>query len=150
MMKRLIILFQLCIFSLLAVGQTMEVHGRVLDGAQKGEPMIGATVMVKGTNQGTVTDIDGLFVLQVPKNAVLVISSVGYKTQEVKANKVEVPDVTDMDSSDAIKLLKQKGLNYKIAPEPEDGKEDNFVVLDQNPKEGTKVDKDSVVYIYSE
>ena len=65
MMKRLIILFQLCIFSLLAVGQTMEVHGRVLDGAQKGEPMIGATVMVKGTNQGTVTDIDGLFVLQV-------------------------------------------------------------------------------------
>ena len=87
MMKRLIILFQLCIFSLLAVGQTMEVHGRVLDGAQKGEPMIGATVMVKGTNQGTVTDIDGLFVLQVPKNAVLVISSVGYKTQEVKANK---------------------------------------------------------------
>lgn len=87
MMKRLIILFQLCIFSLLAVGQTMEVHGRVLDGAQNGEPMIGATVMVKGTNQGTVTDIDGLFVLQVPKNAVLVISSVGYKTQEVKANK---------------------------------------------------------------
>ena len=73
MMKRLIILFQVCIFSLLAVGQTMEVHGRVLDGAQKGEPMIGATVMVKGTNQGTVTDIDGLFVLQVPKNAVLVI-----------------------------------------------------------------------------
>ena len=72
------------------------------------------------------------------------------EAKEVKENKVEVPDVTDMDSSDAIKLLKQKGLNYKIAPEPEDGKEDNFVVLDQNPKEGTKVDKDSVVYIYSE
>lgn len=98
MMKRLIILFQLCIFSLLAVGQTMEVHGRVLDGAQKGEPMIGATVMVKGTNQGTVTDIDGLFVLQVPKNAVLVISSVGYKTQEVKANKDQLTLTMEEDA----------------------------------------------------
>lgn len=98
MMKRLIILFQLCIFSLLAVGQTMEVHGRVLDGAQKGEPMIGATVMVKGTNQGTVTDIDGLFVLQVPKNAVLVISSVGYKTQEVKANKDQLTLTMEEDT----------------------------------------------------
>lgn len=98
MMKRLIILFQLCIFSLLAVGQTMEVHGRVLDGAQKGEPMIGATVMVKGTSQGTVTDIDGLFVLQVPKNAVLVISSVGYKTQEVKANKDQLTLTMEEDT----------------------------------------------------
>lgn len=98
MMKRLIILFQLCIFSLLAVGQTIEVHGRVLDGAQKGEPMIGATVMVKGTNQGTVTDIDGLFVLQVPKNAVLVISSVGYKTQEVRANKDQLTLTMEEDT----------------------------------------------------
>ena len=72
------------------------------------------------------------------------------EAKEVKKSQVEVPDVTGIDSSDAIKKLERLELNYKIAPEPEDGKTENFVVLDQNPKEGTKVDKGSVVYIYSE
>jgi stage V sporulation protein D (sporulation-specific penicillin-binding protein) len=72
------------------------------------------------------------------------------EAKEVKKSQVEVPDVTGIDSSDAIKKLERLELNYKISPEPEDGKTENFVVLDQNPKEGTKVDKGSVVYIYSE
>ncbi len=72
------------------------------------------------------------------------------EAKEVKESQVEVPDVTGIDSSDAIRELERNDLNYKIAPEPEDDKVDNFVVLDQNPKAGTKVDKDSVVYIYSE
>lgn len=72
------------------------------------------------------------------------------EAKEAKKNQVKVPDVTGMDSSDAIRLLKYNGLTYKISPEPEDGKEENFVVLDQNPKPDAKVEKDSVVYIYSE
>ena len=72
------------------------------------------------------------------------------EAKEVKKSQVKVPDVTGMDSSDAIRELKNNDLGYKIAPEPEDGKSENFVVLDQNPKAGTRVDKDSVVYIYSE
>ena len=48
-------------------------------------PMIGATVMEKGTKNGTSTDIDGHFSLKVNgKNAVLVVNSVGYKTKTVK------------------------------------------------------------------
>ena len=72
------------------------------------------------------------------------------EAKEVKNAQVEVPDVTGMDSSDAIRKLENADLDYLVAPEPEDGKSENFVVLDQNPKEGTMVDKGSVVYIYSE
>ena len=73
------------------------------------------------------------------------------EAKEVKKNKVEVPDVTGINSKDAIRILKNNGLSYKIEPEPEEGSEDNkFLVVDQNPKKGTRVDKDSVVYIYSE
>lgn len=58
------------------------VKGRVTDAAG---PAIGATIMEKGTQNGAVTDINGEFTLKVSgKNAVLVISSVGYQTQEVK------------------------------------------------------------------
>ncbi|GHV56689.1 SusC/RagA family TonB-linked outer membrane protein [Bacteroidia bacterium] len=57
------------------------ISGTVLDAT--GELVIGATVAVKGTTQGTVTDIDGNFQLNVADNAVLVISYIGYTTQEV-------------------------------------------------------------------
>lgn len=72
------------------------------------------------------------------------------EAKEVKENKVKVPDVTGMSSTEAIRVLKNKGLKYKIEPEPKDGKEEKFLVVDQNPKEGTRVEKKSVVYIYSE
>lgn len=58
------------------------VTGIVTDAA--GEPVIGATVAQKGTsNNGTITDLDGHFSLKVPANSTLVISYIGYKTQEV-------------------------------------------------------------------
>ena len=97
-MKKSIVLIGLCFAALTVFGQAREVQGRVLDGAQNGEPMIGATVMVKGTSQGTVTDIDGNFTLSVPKEAVLVISSVGYKTFEVKANKTKLSVTLEEDT----------------------------------------------------
>ena len=49
-----------------------------------GEPIIGANVTVKGQSIGTITDIDGRFVLDAPKNAVLQITYIGYVSQEVK------------------------------------------------------------------
>ena len=97
-MKKSIVLIGLCFAALTVFGQAREVQGRVLDGAQNGEPMIGATVMVKGTSQGTVTDIDGNFTLSVPKEAVLVISSVGYKTFEVKASKTQLSVTLEEDT----------------------------------------------------
>ena len=64
--------------------QTMKVKGLVLD-ASTGEPVIGANVIVKGTTNGVITDLDGVYELNAPAGAVLQISFVGYKTIEVKA-----------------------------------------------------------------
>ena len=65
-----------------AMAQT-RITGNVTD--EKGEPVIGASILVKGTDQGTVTDLDGNFSLSVLTNAKLVISYIGMKTQEVLA-----------------------------------------------------------------
>ena len=61
--------------------QTIKVKGQVVD--QDGEPLIGATVRVKGASSGSVTDIDGNFQIDAASNATLVISYVGYKDREV-------------------------------------------------------------------
>jgi len=61
--------------------QTIKVKGQVVD--QDGEPLIGATVRVKGATTGSVTDIDGNFVIDAASNATLLISYVGYKDREV-------------------------------------------------------------------
>lgn len=61
--------------------QTITVKGQVVD--QNGEPLVGATVKVKDSSTGAVTDIDGNFQISVPSNAVLVVSYVGYQDKEV-------------------------------------------------------------------
>lgn len=58
-----------------------QVRGTVVD--ESGQPVIGATIQIKGTSQGTVTDVDGRFNLSAPANGTLVISYVGMQTQEV-------------------------------------------------------------------
>ena len=68
--------------SVASVQQTKQATGHVTDSQG---PLIGATVMEKGTNNGTVTDFDGNFSLNVKPGATLVISYVGYVTQEIKA-----------------------------------------------------------------
>lgn len=64
--------------------QKHQISGIVVD--EKGESLIGATVMLKGTTIGTVTDIDGRFLLNATANDILLISFVGYITQELKIN----------------------------------------------------------------
>ncbi|MBQ8888695.1 MAG: TonB-dependent receptor plug domain-containing protein, partial [Bacteroidaceae bacterium] len=64
--------------------QTTSITVTVVD--SKGEPVIGANVVQKGTTNGTITDIDGIANLNVPKGATLQVSFVGFKEQEVKAN----------------------------------------------------------------
>lgn len=64
--------------------QKITVHGYVDD--ETGEPLIGATVMEKGTSNGTATDIDGNFELTVAPDATLVVSYIGYDPQEVAVN----------------------------------------------------------------
>ena len=60
--------------------QSRTVTGVVTD--IKGEPLLGVNVIVKGTTNGTITDLDGKFSLEVEPNAILVISYIGYVTQQ--------------------------------------------------------------------
>ena len=64
------------------VQQTMNVTVKVLDST--GEPIIGANVIQKGTANGSITDFNGIAKLSVPRNSTLLVSFVGFKTQEVK------------------------------------------------------------------
>lgn len=57
------------------------ISGKVLDNLN--EPIIGASVLEKGTTNGTITDIDGNFNLTVSENAILAISYIGYASQEI-------------------------------------------------------------------
>lgn len=64
-----------------AYAQQISVRGIVKD--QMGEPVIGANVLVKGTSNGVITDIDGKFALSAAKNDILIISFVGFMSQEI-------------------------------------------------------------------
>lgn len=69
---------------------TVKVTGKVTCG---GESVIGASVMVKGTTTGTVTDIDGSYGIQVRPDATLVISAIGYSSEEVNVDGRTVIDI---------------------------------------------------------
>lgn len=96
------LLFLLLLLPTVLFAQMREISGRVMDGAMEGEAMIGATIAVKGTTLGTVTDFDGYFILSVPKDAVLEISSVGYKTLEVSTKGKDVINVTLQEDSELL------------------------------------------------
>ena len=67
--------------TMIAAQQTKSISGTIVD--SNGIPVIGANVLVKGTTNGTITDIDGNFTLTVPAGAILQISFIGYNSQEV-------------------------------------------------------------------
>jgi Ca-activated chloride channel family protein len=80
-MKR-IMLISVLILSLVSAKSALMVTGVVTD--TQGSPIPGVNVVVKGTQNGTVTDINGTFSLSVPENATLVFNFIGYKQKEVK------------------------------------------------------------------
>lgn len=81
-MKKVVTLFLLGLLSTALFAQDKQISGVVVD--EKGEPVIGASVQVKGTTLGTITDFDGQFILAVDKDAkTLIVSYVGMQTQEV-------------------------------------------------------------------
>lgn len=74
----------LLLFSLLATAlsaQNKKISGKVID--EKHQPVLGASVVVKGTTKGTTTDFDGNFTIDVPAKATLSVSFIGYHTQNV-------------------------------------------------------------------
>ena len=105
-----------------AIKQTpVSVKGRVVD--IHGVPVIGANVMVKGSTQGVVTDIDGNFVIEVPADATLQFSYIGYTTREVTVGKKTTLDIVLEEDTYAINEVvvtalgisrEKKALGYSV------------------------------------
>jgi TonB-linked SusC/RagA family outer membrane protein len=73
--------------------QTRTIRGKITE-AGSGEPLIGATVMAKGTSSGTITDLDGSYDLTIPENATsLLVSFTGYVTQEINLGVSNIVDI---------------------------------------------------------
>lgn len=86
---------------LIAFAQGHQVSGTVLDGT--GEPLIGVNVLIKGTTNGTVTDLDGNFIVfNVKQSDILVVSYVGFIPQEIKVGNQTKFNVTLKDDSKAL------------------------------------------------
>lgn len=107
-------LFLTALFSLVTMNgyaQGKAVTGKIIDST--GEPVIGASVLVKGTSNGVISDIDGNFSLQgvafpVANDAILQISFVGYKSQEISVagkSKIDVTLVEDTEMLDEVVVV---------------------------------------------
>ena len=80
--------------------KSQMVKGTIVDAS--GEPIIGANVVVKGTANGTITDIDGNFSLDAPEGAILQVSYIGYADQEVKVGKQKILSIVLREDSKAL------------------------------------------------
>ena len=90
-----------------------KVTGRVVDSA--GEPLIGATIMVEGTKEGAVTDIDGNFTINTTSKSKLVISYVGYTTQTILVGDKTTIDVTLKEVANTMNEVVVTALGIKRA-----------------------------------
>jgi TonB-dependent starch-binding outer membrane protein SusC len=135
--RTFLIFFIFLTVSLGLYAQNFEVSGVVTEKGT-GDPLVGATVLQKGTGNGKVCDIDGKYSITVPKGATLVFSLVGYSTQEVVVEKsgtlniqmaVEVTNLDDLivigystqkksDKTGAVSLVKSEELNGGVITDP--------------------------------
>ena len=91
---------------------TRQITGTVIDAT--GMPIIGANVMVKGTTNGTITDIDGKFTLEVAKDAILQVSYIGYMNQEIPVGNKSVLSISlqeDTQKLDEVVVVRERGEN---------------------------------------
>ena len=87
-------------FAAVAQNQTIKVKGQVVD--ETGEPLVGATVKVKNTATGSITDFDGNFQLDVKSNATLVVSYLGYKSREIAVRGRAILDPIKLESDNNV------------------------------------------------
>jgi len=85
----------------LTMGQAISVKGKVTDGSN-GSPIPGVTILIKGSQKGTTSDLDGKFNIQTETNSVLVFSFVGYETQEMPVNGRAIIDISLKTSSETL------------------------------------------------
>lgn len=102
----LVATLMLLLIATCTMAQAQDVQGTVTD--DEGIPLPGVSILVKGTGSGTVTDINGHYVLSVNKDATLVFSFIGYTTQEVVVGNRSVIDInlqTDVQSLEEIVVI---------------------------------------------
>ena len=125
----IVVLFVLGTLSSTVMAQTRAVSGLVLD--ENGEPLIGATVIQKGTANGVITDLDGHYRLDVPESTVVLeFSYIGYQSVEQTvpekqntANVTLLPDAQVMDEVVVTAFAKQKKVNVTGAISSVNGSE---------------------------
>lgn len=111
-MKRLSLVLSLVLFSVGFIMAQRTVSGTITD--EGGEPLIGASILVKGTSTGTVTDVDGTYSLSVPAdNNTLVISYTGFATQEVELGASNVVDLALAEDVEQLSEVVVTGLGIK-------------------------------------
>jgi CarboxypepD_reg-like domain len=90
----------------------ITIGGKIFTAENLKEPLIGASILIKGTSLGRVTDIDGEFAFTIPieflQDGILVISCIGYKTQELELSKLKTTEHLD------ISLKESEGLSGEI------------------------------------
>ena len=118
--------------STVTIGQKKTVKGQVVDAA--GIPVIGANIVAKGTTNGTITDIDGNFSLEVTEGTILAVSYIGFANQEIKVGNSNNLSIVLKEDSQALDELvvtalgikrSEKGLGY--ASQKLDGEKVNVV-----------------------
>ncbi len=107
MLQRLFFIALICVMSTSAWAQTKTVSGTVVDGTDF--PVIGASVIVKGTTNGVITDIDGNFTLSnVPSDGTITVSFVGFKSQDINVagkTSIQVKLVEDAELLDEVVVV---------------------------------------------
>lgn len=102
---------------ILEKNKTSQVEKRIVKGFigdENGDPIIGATVREKATNNGVATNVDGTFTLSLPKSATIVISYIGYQTKEIQVKERTfiaislIPDTKQLDEVVVVGFGKQK------------------------------------------
>lgn len=111
-MKRLLLVLPMVLFAFTLVMAQRTVTGTVTD--EEGTPLIGASVLVKGTTSGTVTDIDGNYSLRVPDGSnTLVFSYTGYTSRDVEIGASNVVDVSLSQSAELLDEVVVTALGFE-------------------------------------
>jgi hypothetical protein len=96
-MRKLLFLLMLSVSGLIASAQETRVTGKVINAA--GEPVAGASVIVKGQDRGTSTNTAGEFTITVPRGTTLVITNIGFAPYEIIANKSSLTATLSADNT---------------------------------------------------
>lgn len=96
---------------LIAQQKNKKITGVITD--EKGEPVPGANVIQKGTTNGTISDIDGKFSLDVPDNATLIVSFIGYVTKNIAVGHKEIFNITLLEDSRKLEEVVVTALGIK-------------------------------------